>query len=89
MDDNKVMKSADGRPLEALITGSVPHPSIVTCLGHASTGTPGPILHDSAHSQMNDSGELETWLLLEYCDRGSVSVITSPKCPAPSPNTRM
>eukprot|EP00884_Botryococcus_braunii_P023575 jgi/Botrbrau1/9901/Bobra.0012s0004.1 len=73
MDDNKVVRAADGRPLEAVITGSEPHPSIVTCLGHSSTASGPPVMHDSAHSRLGDMSETETWLLLEYCDRGSVS----------------
>lgn len=75
MDDNKVVRAKDGVPLEAVITGSDAHPSIVSCLGHTTTASASPgAMHDSAHSRIEESGEKETWLLLEYCDRGSVSV---------------
>ncbi len=63
MEDEGCVRAQDGRPLEAVITEKLRHPALVAALGHATA--PGPDAHDR--------GE-KTWLLLEFCDCGSLIV---------------
>ena len=63
LEDSKSMKMCDGRPLEAVITEKLKHPSLVAALGYATVAGRDPY-------NMRE----ETWLLLQYCDRGSLIV---------------
>jgi len=63
MEDESCVRMVDGRPLEAVITEKLRHPALVAALGHASA--PSRDAHDP---------RIETWLLLEFCDCGSLIV---------------
>ena len=63
MEDEGCVRAQDGRPLEAVITEKLRHPALVAALGHAAA--PG--------TDARDRGE-KTWLLLEFCDCGSLIV---------------
>lgn len=55
------MRLHDGQPLEAVITEKLRHPNLVAALGYATVPGRDPYNpHD------------ETWLLLDFCDRGSL-----------------
>ncbi len=63
MEDSECVRMYDGRPLEAVITEKLKHPSLVAALGFASVAGADPY-----HPHQ------ETWLLLQYCDRGCLIV---------------
>ena len=86
--DNKHVKwSAEGQPLEAVLTEGLRHPGIMQTIAHCVTR--GPDLYDSACGG-------ETWLLLEYCDGGclqachtDVNSVISPLLAGPMPTVRL
>ena len=67
------MRLHEGQPLEAVITEKLRHPNLVAALDYATVPGRDPYNpHD------------ETWLLLDYCDRGSLIVrpVVSLRCQA-------
>ena len=69
IEDAECVRLHDGQPLEAVITEKLRHPNLVAALEYATVPGRDPYNpHD------------ETWLLLDYCDRGSLIVRPVP-CP--------
>ena len=63
IEEAECVRLHEGRPLEAVITEKLRHPNLVAALGYATVPGRDPYNpHD------------ETWLLLDYCDRGSLIV---------------
>ena len=89
-DSDKVRRNEHGKPLEADLTARLGHPNLVSTIGAASAfreavpklawetakESEDAATDDSDKSvqpEVNESVE-ETWLLLEYCDQGSLMV---------------
>ena len=63
IEDAECVRLHDGQPLEAVITEKLRHPNLVAALDYATVPGRDPYNpHD------------ETWLLLDFCDRGSLIV---------------
>ena len=93
-DSDKVRRNEHGKPLEADLTARLGHPNLVSTIGAASAFRESvPKLawetakesekaaaddsEKSAQPEVNEAVE-ETWLLLEYCDQGSLMVVCIP-----------
>ena len=89
-DSDKVRRNEHGKPLEADLTARLGHPNLVSTIGAASAfresvpklawetakESEEAAADDSdrpAQPEVNEPVE-ETWLLLEYCDQGSLMV---------------
>ena len=80
----------NGEPLEAAITKGAQHPNIVRTIDFAVTSATAadadsdsgaPERFDSATSHdKHRQGESNTWMLLEFCDCGSLQVRTTTLC---------
>jgi hypothetical protein len=71
---DKVQTEADGTPTEAKLTQGLTHPSIVGM--HAYKLVEG-VRRQSLEGQFKQAASLkhdELWLILEFCDSGSVQV---------------
>jgi hypothetical protein len=82
--DSDQARVKDGLPVEAHITAGLNHVNVVHTIAHAwrplsAHVNAGLCVWDSAGSTLSPSGcasgEGETWLLLELCDRGTLQVL--------------
>lgn len=74
-DIHKLKLDSNGEPMEATSTRDLKHPSIMKTMAHAWW---------VASDRGGLSGEQQCWMILEYCDRGSVVVSRAgllPVCP--------
>ena len=85
IDNSATIRMMDGEPLEAAITKGAHHPNVVRTIDFAVTSASaadadsdsGAALErfDSATSHHKQrQGDSETWMLLEFCDCGSLQV---------------
>ena len=64
-DIHRLKLDPSGEPVEALLTRDLKHQSIMKTMSHAWW---------VATDRGGSSGEQQCWMILEYCDRGSVVV---------------
>lgn len=93
-DSDKVRRNEHGKPLEADLTARLGHPNLVSTIDAASSfreavpklawemakegeEAAADGVDNPAQPEVNEPVE-ETWLLLEYCDQGSLMVGCSP-----------
>ena len=86
---DKVRLEKDGIPTEAALTQALTHPSVVRMHAHMLVRDRRQSLdqHCNGHTPLKSD---ELWLILEYCNKGSVQVPT-PLCPSAQlhmPDTR-
>ena len=76
---DKVRLEEDGIPTEAALTQALTHPSIVRMHAHMLVRDRRQSLDQpcNGHTPLKSD---ELWLILEYCDKGSVQVLPTP-CP--------
>ena len=77
------MRMVNGQPLETTITSGAHHRNVVNTLeyaiidgqvgGRQADTSPSASRHDSAQSRAAVT-ETQVWMMLEYCDRGSLQV---------------
>ena len=93
IDNSATIRMLDGEPLEAAITKGAHHPNVVRTIDFAVTSAAAadadadadsdaaPERFDSATSHhKHRQGNSETWMLLEFCDCGSLQVRTTTSC---------
>ena len=73
---DKVRLEKDGIPTEAALTQTLSHPSIVRMHAHmlVRDRRQSPDQPCNGHAPLKSD---ELWLILEYCDKGSVQVLAS------------
>ena len=76
---DKVRLEQDGIPTEAKLIQTLSHPSIVRLHAHMLVRDRRQPLNESCNGHIPLKSD-ELWLILEYCDKGSVQVLTS-LCP--------
>ena len=77
---DKVRLEKDGIPTEAALTQALTHPSIVRMHAHMLVRNRRQSLDQHCNGHTPLKGD-ELWLILEYCNKGSVQVLT-PLCPS-------
>ena len=77
---DKVRLEKDGIPTEAALTQELTHPSIVRLHAHMLVRDRRQSLDQPSKGHIPLKSD-ELWLILEYCDKGSVQVLTT-LCPS-------
>lgn len=72
VDDAEKVQMQNGKPMEAALTEGLTHPAICRLYAHALRSHSRT--SSDAWARKNNGGRVpdEIWLLLEYCDKGSV-----------------
>ena len=69
------IKGGDDLALTSRVTTRLRHPCIVRTLAHCVTAAPSSRPWDSAGSAPSQSSKRDAcWMLLEYCDKGTLQV---------------
>ena len=76
------IKGGDDLALTSRVTTRLKHPCIVRTLAHCVTAAPSSRPWDSAGSAPSKSSNRDAcWMLLEFCDKGTLQVWPSGKLP--------
>ena len=71
------MKNSDDLVLTSRVTTRLRHPCIVRTMAHCVTEAPSSKPWDSAHSAPSSKSSSKRdacWMMLEYCDKGTLQV---------------